>query len=149
MCGVLMLWVGVLVDNGLNTFTCWGTCFWWEWRWSYLRVKITACVAKIMSGLFVCFLCRLQSITTHRDHFVRPSSVTLSRAVSEATHAFLGMLPLFCWSWSADLQTIIHGRIYLHLLQNRWNMKILMSKYLHFCKIEQTILWMTFLQENQ
>ena len=57
------------------------------------------------------FLCRLRSIVTHRDHFVRrpfvrPSvclSVRLSHVtchtfqsyVSQATHAFLGMLPLF------------------------------------------------------
>ena len=55
-------------------------------------------------------LCRLQSIATHRDHFVRRPSVrpsvrlsvrlspvtchTLQSYVSQATHAFLGMLPL-------------------------------------------------------
>ena len=52
------------------------------------------------------FLCRLRSIATHTDHFVRrlsvcPSvrlSVRLSHSQSyvlQATHAFLGMLPLF------------------------------------------------------
>ena len=48
-------------------------------------------------------LCRLRSIATHRDHFVRRPSVCLSvrpsyshSYVSQATHAFLGMLPLFC-----------------------------------------------------
>ena len=53
------------------------------------------------------FLCRLWSIATHRDHFVSRLSVRLSHFsvtrfchtfqsyVSQATHAFLGMLPLF------------------------------------------------------
>ena len=48
------------------------------------------------------FLCRLRSIATHRDHFVRRLSVRLSvrlsysqSYVSQGTHAFLGMLPLF------------------------------------------------------
>ena len=54
------------------------------------------------------FLCRLRSIVTHRDHFVRRPSVCLSVCssvtlfchtfqsyVSQATHAFLRMLPLF------------------------------------------------------
>ena len=46
-------------------------------------------------------LCRLRSIATHRDHFVRRPSVcpsvchTFQSYVSQATHAFLGMLPLF------------------------------------------------------
>ena len=43
-------------------------------------------------------LCRLRSIATHRDHFVRRLSVRLSHSqsyVSQAIHAFLGMLPLF------------------------------------------------------
>ena len=53
-------------------------------------------------------LCRLRSIATHRDHFVCRLSVCLSvylsvtlfchtfqSYVSQATHAFLGMLPLF------------------------------------------------------
>ena len=49
----------------------------------------------------VSFLCRLRSIATHRDHFVRRPSVCLSVChtfqsyVLQATHAFLGMLPLF------------------------------------------------------
>ena len=56
------------------------------------------------------FLCRLRSIAAHRDHFVRRLSVCacvcLSDShtflivthsyVSQATHAFLGMLPLCC-----------------------------------------------------
>ena len=52
------------------------------------------------------FLCRLRSIATHRDHFVRRLSVRLCvrlsvrlshshSYVSQATHAFLKMLPLF------------------------------------------------------
>ena len=50
------------------------------------------------------FLCRLRSIAAHRDHFVRRLSVRLSGShtflvvmhsnVSQATRAFLGMLPL-------------------------------------------------------
>ena len=54
------------------------------------------------------FLCRLRSIAAHRNHFVRHLSVCLSVCwsgshtflvvthsyVSQATHAFLGMLPL-------------------------------------------------------
>ena len=54
------------------------------------------------------FLCRLRSITAHRDHFVRCLSVcacvclsdshtfliVTHSCVSQATHAFLGMLPL-------------------------------------------------------
>ena len=49
-------------------------------------------------------LCRLRSIAAHRDRFVRRLSVRLSGShtflvvthsyVSQATHAFLGMLPL-------------------------------------------------------
>ena len=52
------------------------------------------------------FLCLLQSIAAHRDNFVRRLSVRLSACLSgsltflvvyvwQATHAFLGMLPLF------------------------------------------------------
>ena len=54
------------------------------------------------------FLCCMRRIATHRDHFVRRLSVCLSRflgsytflvvthsCVSQATHAFLVMLPLF------------------------------------------------------
>ena len=50
------------------------------------------------------FLCRLRSIAAHKDHFVRRLSVCLSGShtflvvmhsyVSQATHAFLEMLPL-------------------------------------------------------
>ena len=50
------------------------------------------------------FLCRLRSIAAHRDHFVQRLSVCLSSSHtvlvvshsydSQATHAFLGMLPL-------------------------------------------------------
>ena len=59
------------------------------------------------------FLCRLRSIAAHRDHFVRRLSVCacvrLSDShtflivthsyVSQATHAFLGMLPLCFMSY--------------------------------------------------
>ena len=61
-----------------------------------------------LSDLSNQFLCRLRSIAAHRDHFVRHLSVCacvcLSDShtfliathsyVSQATHAFLGMLPL-------------------------------------------------------
>ena len=63
-----------------------------------------------LSWNFARFLCRLRSIAAHRDHFVRRLSVCVSVClsdsrtflivthsyVSQATHAFLGMLPL-CW----------------------------------------------------
>ena len=59
------------------------------------------------------FLCRLRSIAAHRDHFVRRLSVcvcvclsgshtflvVMHSYVSQATHAFLGMLPL-CYKYS-------------------------------------------------
>ena len=61
--------------------------------------------------LFVKFLFCLRSIVAHRDHFVRRPSVCLSVClsgshtfllvthsyVSQATHAFLGVLPLYFW----------------------------------------------------
>ena len=61
------------------------------------------------------FLCRLRSIAAHRDHFVRRlfvcACVCLSDShtflivthsyVSQATHAFLGMLPL-CFLYICD-----------------------------------------------
>ena len=65
-------------------------------------------MAVLASEVLRQFLCRLRSIATHRDHFVRCPSVCLSvrpsvtllchtfqSYVSQATHAFLGMLPLF------------------------------------------------------
>ena len=63
------------------------------------------------------FLCRLRNIATHRDHFVRrPSvcpSVTLfcqifQSYVSQATHAFLGMLPLFLFCYERDFMSDLH-----------------------------------------
>ena len=81
------------------------------------------------------FLCRLRSIATHRDHFVRPSvclSVRLSHShtyVSQATHAFLGMLPLFfhkhvylawnisincCYLWTVCSTSNPNNLIYMH-----------------------------------
>ena len=83
---------------------------------SNLCHKIQLCVTKFnfvvhkldFFDLAFQFLCRLRSIATHRDHFVRrlsvcPSvcpSVTLfchifQSYVSQATHAFLRMLSLF------------------------------------------------------
>ena len=64
--------------------------------------------------LAITFLCRLWSIATHRDHFVRRLSVRLSVClshshsyVSQATHAFLGMLPLFLVHLSRRLKCTI------------------------------------------
>ena len=65
------------------------------------------------------FLCRLRSIAAHRDHFVWRLSVCacvclsdshtfliVTRSyVSQATHAFLGMLPL-CFSLSRNMQRL-------------------------------------------
>ena len=58
------------------------------------------------------FLCRLRSIAAHRDHFVRCLSgshtflVVTHSYVSQATHAFFRMLPLFLeWSeWKLLVQ---------------------------------------------
>ena len=63
------------------------------------------------------FLCRLRSIAAHRDHFVRRLSVcacvclfdshtfliVTHSYVSQATHAFLGMLPLCCSFTSVNM----------------------------------------------
>ena len=75
------------------------------------------------------FLCRLRSIATNMDHFVRRLSIRMSvrlsvrpsvrpsiypsvtllchtfqSYVSQATHAFLGMLPLFLYLEIVDFQ---------------------------------------------
>ena len=57
------------------------------------------------SEITITFLCHLGSIAAHMDHFVRRLFVCLSGSYSflvvthsyvlQATHAFLGMLPLF------------------------------------------------------
>ena len=75
------------------------------------------------------FLCRLRSIATHRDHFVRRLSVCLSvrlsvrlsvtpqSYVSQATHAFLGMLPLyFRKSWTVFFYFFILWKCYFMLV---------------------------------
>ena len=70
------------------------------------------------------WLCHLQSIVTHRDHYVRRLSVHLSVClfgshtflvvthsyVSQATHAFLGMLPLCFRGYSVTFGGIVHER---------------------------------------
>ena len=86
----------------------------------FLLVHVPHCVPLTLvvwccfvSEYSVCqlFLCRLRSIAAHRDHFVRRLSVHLCVClsgsqtflivthsyVSQATHAFLGMLPLCLW----------------------------------------------------
>ena len=79
-----------------------------DFKWCiHLRVVEVYICIKTLRQLFYhypdAFLCRLRSIATLRDHFVRRPSVCLSvrlshfhSYVSQATHAFLGMLPLFC-----------------------------------------------------
>ena len=79
----------------------------------------------------LCFLCHLWSIAAHRDHFVRCLCVCVyvclsgsytffvvaHSCVSQATHAFLGMLPLcFCLFF-----TII---VLLFLRSERWNLNL-------------------------
>ena len=76
-----------------NFFLSWCTCMLMVWNW-------------VLQTDHFCVAC----IATHRDHFVRRPSVCLSVClsfrlsvrlshsrsyVSQATHAFLGMLPLF------------------------------------------------------
>ena len=79
----------------------------------YVFLQIHIIHIWIIYYLNISFLCRLRSIAAHRDHFVRRLSVRPSVCllgshtflvvthsyVSQATHAFLGMLPLcmyFC-----------------------------------------------------
>ena len=93
--------------------------------------RLPVCLSGSHTFLVSSFLCRLQSIAAHRDHFVRRLSVRTSLRlsgshtflvvthsyVSQATHAFLRMLPLwhnvklFGWSSCACWQLhIIHGK---------------------------------------
>ena len=72
-------------------------------------------------GMLIPFLCRLRSITAHKDHFVQRLSVRPSVClcgshtflvvthsyVSQVTHAFLGMLPLFLVHLSRRLKCTI------------------------------------------
>ena len=71
----------------------------WPWPWPLIYFWKNFNIAHN-------FLCRLRNKATHRDHFVRHLSVCLSvrlshshSYVSQATHAFLGMLPLFFIIW--------------------------------------------------
>ena len=105
-----------------------------------------------MTFSYIIFLCRLPSIVAHRDHFVQRLSVHLSSShtflvvthsyVSQATHAFLGMLPLlpfkrdyhwrallsvdFC-SYSAKLQWAWQ---HFHHLQNLMNSVFITTEYI-------------------
>ena len=84
----------------LNT-ALYGKCY--DFNFHITNIAISW-VAVFHPLLFIVFLCRLRSIAAHRDHFVRQLSVCLSDShtllvvtlsyVSQATHAFLGMLPL-------------------------------------------------------
>ena len=76
----------------------------------------------IFNSFRVIFLCHLQSIAAHTDHFVRCLSVRLSVClsgshtflvvthsyVSQATHAFLGMLPQCCIKTSKTTINVTH-----------------------------------------
>ena len=96
----------------------------WPWPRSFTKVMVCS------------FLCRLQSIVAHRDHFVRCLSVCLFGShtflvvthsyVSQAIHAFLGMLPL-CLS-----QSHVDNRAFIC---DVWSL----CKVLSIC----TILWQT------
>ena len=87
---------------------------------SYIRKSFcsirNSCSSNIQHSFFSflnSFLCCLWSIVAHRDHFVRRLSVCLSvrhtfkflvvthSYVSQATHAFLGMLPLRSYIWNS------------------------------------------------
>ena len=78
------------------------------------------------------FLCRLLSITANRDHFVRRLSVCLSDSqtflvvthsyVSQATHAFLGMLPL-CWFIILGCIRNLHLFIMYTSISISWNFR--------------------------
>ena len=67
---------------------------------------------KCRSPVLYIFLCHLQSIAAHRDHFVRRLSVCLSGShtflvvmhsyVAQATYTFLGMLSLFLLYWIVE-----------------------------------------------
>ena len=85
--------------------------------------------------LFDSMLCRLRSIATHRDHFVRrlsvrPSvclsvrpSVTPQSYVSQATHAFLGMLPLYLLFAFRLLFVLVSTIVYfVFILRPIWNL---------------------------
>ena len=85
--------------------------------WEYIYLFSLFCpsyLAKRMSS--GSFLCRLRSIAAHRDHFVRHLSVCPSGShtflvvthsyVSQAEHAFLGMLPL-CFHCPCHFQIVI------------------------------------------
>ena len=72
------------------------------WLLLFSRPSVSFGAINVIYGVVLCFLCRLRSIATHRDHFVRRPSVSPSVTrhnfqsyVLQATHAFLGMLPLF------------------------------------------------------
>ena len=72
------------------------------------------------------FLCCLQSIVAHRDHFVQRPSVCVSGSptflvvrrnyVSQATHAFLGMLPLCLYIWRVKSLPIVTKFVIFHKL---------------------------------
>ena len=77
----------------------------WTCRSVGMPVGMLLCQS-VCGSVSYTLLCRLRSIAAHRDHFVRHRSVCLSGSyaflvvthsyVSQATHAFLGMLPLCC-----------------------------------------------------
>ena len=107
------------------------------------------------------FLCCLQSIATHRDHFVCHPSVcpsiclyvcpsvtlfchTFQSYVWQATHAFLGILPLFfIWKW---LNFVIFMRTFLCVVFGICRVKILniiecFEFYSCFMPLAWTVSW--------
>ena len=112
---------------------------------------------KILKRCLIILLCRLRSIAALRDHFVRRLSVGLSvrlsgshtflvvthSYVSQATHAFLGMLPLcyiFWWIFNCKKSNIRNLRLDQNTLIASHNSLILCYKKIRtngwgsFCK---------------
>ena len=86
-------------------------------RRSAIDNQLSAIIATSLG--FMIFLCRLQSIAAHRDHYhfvwrlsVCPSVclVVTHSYVSQATHALLGMLPLcYCFIFCKGKIFVIKG----------------------------------------
>ena len=106
----------------------------------------------IWSSICLSLLCHLRSIAAHRDHLVRRLSIRLSGShtflvvthsyVSQATHAFLGMLPLFClFVHLYAIQSLALTCIYSAVFKFGWEYSnqtwtVSSSKTcLHFCSV--------------
>ena len=116
--------------------------------WSILLIKsyLRWCIHLIRS----LFLCRLRSIAAHRDHFVRRLSVRLSGShtflvvthsyVSQATHAFLGMLPL-CLYLNNKNNASYHIAFWYFLSQHRLSFECISRKVYLYSWITRSISW--------